>query len=365
MFMVLRNGLVAALLFCLTAASAGAQQPPAAPAAPVTEPAAPIADSRVDCRKFERLERELTRSELQTAQLCQEVSKLQAEVRAIQQTNESARGVLGQITPLSALIQAVGTVGVALIGGTIGFFFRRSFDKAQRSKIEQERLKLEQERQLEREGHNLKLFASLDGKNSVTVQFATAAALLKRIEQVRASARESAADMIECVTISDVVLSLLRDPDPSRDPSIAKFVADEIVDALGVRKSPKDKPEKEWRKAFPGAKAPFPLSDLNFQGAKLAKAYWAGVQAQRVDFYRADLSGASLAFADLSRAELYRTNLTGATLTDANLSGANLNKADLSGADLTGANLDGVKNIESAIWNEKTLWPASFTPQRG
>ncbi len=346
MLKALRTLLALIIWSCSLAAVATAQEP------------TPVAEERlVDCSRINPA-KTLTRFELQTAQLCQEVSKLQEEVQAIKTTNRTTRGVLGQLTPWTGLISAVVTLVVGGLGTILGFWFRSSFEKSQKQKLEQERI-------LQRETHNLKLFEGLSSDNR-SVQLATVSALLKRIEYIRTQPSERATSLLECITVSDVVVSVLRDPNV--DESVSKYVADEIIDALGARKSPKSNAEKAWRNALPKGPPPFPLSDLNFQRTRLRNVYWAGVQAGGTDFYMADLSGASLAFANLSQSVLYGANLTNAVLTGANLTNANLEGANLCGAKLEAANLSGVVNIDQAVfdstttWDAKTAWPVGFDP---
>lgn len=322
-------------------------------------PAPPPSEPPIDCNAAVPA-RALTKSELQTLQLCQEVSKLQEEVEAIKLANQTTKGVLGRLSPFTSLISAFATLVVGILGAAVGFIFRSSFEKVQARKLEQDRI-------IERERHNIQLFASLDSDNR-SVQLATVSALLKRIEYVRSQSTDKTSALLECVTVTDVISSVLRDP--NADETVTKYVADEIIDALGARKSPKGNPDKAWRALLPKSLAPFPLSDINFQQTRLRNAYWAGVQASGVDFFKADLRGASLAFADLSRAVLYGTDLSGATLTKANLSMANLKGANFAGARLEGANLSGARNIDDAAfdatttWDASTVWPQGFDPAR-
>jgi hypothetical protein len=116
-------------------------------------------------------------------------------------------------------------------------------------------------------------------------------------------------------------------------------------------------------------------------GANLTGANLYGAHLWDAKLMEANLTGANLENANLRWAELMRAYLSGAKLADANLSGANLTGANLTGADLSGADLRYAKlsganlmdavltganltdaNLESAKWNDKTRWPAGFTP---
>ena len=77
----------------------------------------------------------------------------------------------------------------------------------------------------------------------------------------------------------------------------------------------------------------------------------------------ADLRGANLVGADLRGANLVGADLRGADLRGANLVGADLRGAYLVGADLRGAYLYGA-NLRRAYWNECTIWPNGFRPER-
>lgn len=111
------------------------------------------------------------------------------------------------------------------------------------------------------------------------------------------------------------------------------------------------------------------LSDGDFTGANMSRAFLNGTDLSRAKLMRATiqnaelsfahLSGADLSGADLSGSLLYRTNLTGANLTGANLSRAVLINADLTGANLTGAILTEA-DMQQAILRDADLTRASF-----
>ena len=100
------------------------------------------------------------------------------------------------------------------------------------------------------------------------------------------------------------------------------------------------------------------LHGADLYGANLSGANLYGADLRGANLYGADLRGADLRGANLYGADLRGANLYGADLRGADLDGANLYGADLHEANLTGANLDG------AYWNEYTIWPNGFRPER-
>ncbi|RFU21308.1 pentapeptide repeat-containing protein [Geodermatophilus marinus] len=94
-----------------------------------------------------------------------------------------------------------------------------------------------------------------------------------------------------------------------------------------------------------------------------------GLDLSRTDLRRADLQGARLDGASLWAARLEGADLRGAHLRNSILEEANFGRvdpsserfhrgADLSGADLTGARLDGAYNLDVAMTEGATGWPA-------
>lgn len=136
------------------------------------------------------------------------------------------------------------------------------------------------------------------------------------------------------------------------------------------------------------------MSDANLVGADLTEAvvidaYLDGADASGATFFNAFLTGTSFYYTNLRGANLtYATadgalfvgadmvgaNLAGAILTDAMLTGSNLTDANLVAADLTGVVLSGqtadggtgedldVPILDNVCYDERTLWPAGFTP---
>jgi uncharacterized protein YjbI with pentapeptide repeats len=75
-----------------------------------------------------------------------------------------------------------------------------------------------------------------------------------------------------------------------------------------------------------------------------------------VNLSEANLKGA------IFPSSLFMIDLTGADLTGADLSRANLSRANLIGANLTGANLTGIRNIDTAIINNTTIFDKEQIP---
>jgi uncharacterized protein YjbI with pentapeptide repeats len=93
------------------------------------------------------------------------------------------------------------------------------------------------------------------------------------------------------------------------------------------------------------------MTGIDASGAILDRANMVAVEAGRVDFRAARLNSAALVGA----------NLRDCDFTGADLRHANLTRAMLRGADLRRALLDGAV-LRSAIYDERTRWPAGFSP---
>lgn len=314
----------------------------AQPARAQTGPPAP--ERAVTCRDID-LTRPMTGEELRDAQMCQELQKLREEVTSLQVANSATRSGLGFLLPWSGIVGGLAAALAALLVPTIGILVRNSFEKSQRQK-------LEQERSLQREQHNLKLMEGLGSANRA-VQLASISSLLRRIDELKR--RSTRADETEIKTLSDVVVSVLRDP--QIDEGVSKYLADEIVNVFDLRIV--DQSQR-------GSGGVLSLREFNLSRARLKDVYWADVYASGVDLYQADLSGASLRGADLSKAILYETNMQDAVLRGANLRGANLKRINLRGADLSGADLTDATYLEASsldertTWSAQTKWPAGF-----
>jgi uncharacterized protein YjbI with pentapeptide repeats len=350
-------------------------------------------------------------SELQNRKLGAEVSKLQAETAALRAVDDRTKW-------WTTVFAAAGSIIVALVGGAFTYVITRMgrrFDQLQkeleekrsereRARREQDerldRLKLRQEREHARELHNLRLFQDL-GHSSHRARLAAAAVLLDRLQRLSVPLPDderSPLEMAETPLIRKVLVAVLKRQDRLADPqagtaarekgeagpadsaeaatseaALRKYIADELVVTLGARFQPDRRPRDF---------GPSPLGEgREFQKCDLADAYWAFVDARRIDFFAADLTKASLRGAALQEAVLYEARLVSAVMRDADLRNANLMGADLRGADLRnadlrganlqGADLDGANltgaNLEGAVINTEiiqrfrpTVWPKPF-----
>lgn len=329
--------------------------------------------SEIVCSELQNLDRPLSDSQLQTALLCQEVAKLHEERRTIQAANRAAYGRLGWLIPWTGIIAAGVSLIVAVVIPGTGVLLQRYLHRSQQAKLSQEKFlqedanalqtKLQREAHdlqmtLQREAHNFELMKGLGESNNKSVQLASISSLLRRIEALRRNGPPGVEQTGEYRTIADIVVSVLRNPE--MDVSVSKYVADEMIGVFDLRKG---------GAAVPTNAAPAALRQYNMQEARLSKAYWADVVADDVDFFGADLSGASLRGASMKRAVFYDTDLRKAVLVNACLHEANFYGADLRGARLDGADFTGASNLDAAQfdsatrWNEKTIWPAGFTPR--
>ena len=326
-----------------------------------TSPVAPATTAppaSVECRDLKDLDRPLTPEQLQAAQVCQEVAKLKEEVAAIRAANRVSTQGLGPLIPWTGVITGLISGFIALIVGVLGFTLRGSYERSQRDKLHQERL-------LQREEHNLRLMEGLGSPNRA-VQLASVSSLLRRIEEIRTHGDRNARGAFEFKTLSDVVVSVLRDP--AIEESVSKYLADEMISVFDLRGAPQSDSEPSPRGASAAGAKALRLRDFNLQRTRLRNVYWADVSATEVDFFKADFTGASLRRANLQGAILYEADLREAVLAEANLTGANLQGADLrgarlAGANFTGANLSDARFDHTTRWDDHTIWPDGFRPQ--
>lgn len=340
---------------CL-ATPASAQE---APASAQDVKAPPSETERVVCTELRNLDQPLTKQQLDTARLCQEIAKIREEVRTVETTNRaSSTPFFGWLIPWAGAVTGILTVLFAAMVPAAGFVAGSSFQTSQKKKLEQEEKKLEQERILQRDGHNLELLKGV-GSSSRAVQLASISSLLRRIEEILRSNAKDGHRSSEYRTIADIVVSVLRDPEI--DDSVAKYLADQMVKVLGMRTSAATTGGGDALAAN--------LRDFNLQQTRLFNVDWADVSAEGVDFFQANLSKASLRRANLAGAVLYEADLRDAVLVDANMKGANLQGADLRGARLSGTDFSGAVHLDKAVidksttWDERTIWPAEFTPR--
>lgn len=370
-------------LFGLVAAAALAQ-PPAptgpAPAAPGVQVPAAAAGEPIDCEDFDPA-RTYPDDRLQALKLCQEILKLQEEVKTL---SSGPLGSIGQWLP-----PVVGAI-VGFLATIVGFSFQRSMQSGQKKKteIETEKLKLEADK-LKQE-RLISLMAGL-GAEKLPQQFGAASALFQRAEEAlthagpmllhigvagsggpdsashhdrdealqRTVQQEAAA---EFRTLAKVLVTLIRAAD--LDQKVTKYIAEEIAGLFRLR----------GRKSAEGLPDVCNLATHSLQNAKLIDVFWADVFAEGVDFFGADLTKSSFRRARLAGAIFYEATLDGVVFRDADLTGVNftgakgLGSADFRGADLSGASFANVEGFASARldaqtrWNDKTVWPQGFTP---
>jgi hypothetical protein len=288
---------------------------------------------------------------LETQKLRAEIEKLRIEVESLHITNEALDLRTRRV---STWLGAFGGIAGAIIGAAGLLGLGLGLNRTQKSKLEQERV-------LGREKHNMELFQNL-GHESLRVQLAAASVLIQRLEGFR-SARLSPAEQLEKRTIIQVLIAVTKKntegaPAPSETqlplsevfqvpkknaedarthPALLKLIADNLVKAMNAVEDSEDK-----KKKLQGTRSS-PLKEFDFQKVQFPNAWWKGINARGVDFFRADLSHAGLANALLEGATLYEVNFRGSVLREADLREADLRKADLRDADLSGAKLEGAK----------------------
>lgn len=322
-------------------------------AAPLTaqEPNAPPSEAeKMLCTSLQDLDQPLTEDQLRTARLCREIEKLREEIKTAETTNSAISNNFGFLIPWAGVITGLLTALLAVMVPLAGILIRGSFERSQQRKFEQERV-------LQREAHNLQLMEGIGSANRA-IQLASVSSLLRRVQELRESDK-NAKNTTEYRTIADMIVSVLRDP--QIDIAVSKYLADEMVNVFKMHVN--ERPEGA------AALAATKLADFNMQRTRLANVYWAKVVADKVDFFGADLSEASLRGASLIDTVFYEANLRGAVLESATLKGANLQGAILAGARLGGTDFTGAVNLDKAVfdastkWDERTIWPAGFTPQ--
>ncbi len=234
---------------------------------------------------------------------------------------------IGEITGVIGVI----SVTIAVISAAIQY----SWHITQSQHLHNEDERLHQEARFHRESHNLKLFEALSSDNH-RLQLAAAAVLAERL--VSNEENKEA----ENRTIIRALLAVTKDlrksvDDPIVPMEISKFVAD-VVKTHGQ-----------------------PLKQFDLQNTRLSGAWWKGVDASEVDFWRADLSYVGMRNAILRCSVLVEAKLDGSVLAGADLTNARLERASLLGTDLRESKLEGA-NFAGAIYNDSTLFPEGFDP---
>jgi hypothetical protein len=350
-----------------------------------------------------------------------QVRKLDAEVRKLEAEIASIRAVDERTTWWTTVLTAIGTMVGAVVGGIFTFVITRigqRFNELQkdletkRSERDEARReqdarlsgeKLRQEREHAQELHNLRLFQDL-GHVSHRARLAAAAVLLHRLRKLENPSEQdekpNPREIAEAPLIKKVLIAVLKRGDPSEEQSgaeevvadvasrtsegaLRKYIADELVETLGVRFAPRGAALEQALEQRPVEFGDSRLGEgREFQKCDLTDAYWAFVDARRLDFFGSDLTKISLRGAALQEAVFYEAILFDATLRDAdlrkaNFMGADLRQADLRNANLRGANLQGANlggtnllgaDLEGAVINtdairrfRATQWPEKFT----
>jgi Pentapeptide repeats (8 copies) len=304
------------------------------PLAPAPQPADPrpqaaVLGSATGCEGID-IAQPLDAESLRRVQLCEEIKKLQEEVKSLQAA--APWGPWPQI-----LAGGLGGGILALVAALVGWLFQNSLSTVQKQKLRQERF--------------MSLMEGLGAPN-LPEQFGSVSALLQRTKELRNASDKKNASEFEMLVKAQV--AILRAG--KLDPAVIKYLAEGIVDVLQLRKA-QDRP------------APvFNLKTYGLSNAKLHDVFWADLYAEGVEFFGADLTKASLKQARLAGAVFYQADLKSTVLRNADLSGANFTEAKLDGADLRGAilvgatGLDSAKYLALARWDETTVWPAGFTP---
>lgn len=197
--------------------------------------------------------------------------------------------------------------------------------------------RLRQEEAIHRESHNLRLFEALASGNN-QLQLAAAAVLAERLApSIRHDTKA------EHRVIIRAFLAVTKDlrsssSDPGTPPELSKFVADQIA-----------------------RNHKLPLSQFDWQNSQVQGAWWEGIQASNVDFWRANLRNVGMRGANLENSVFVEAKLDGAVLVNANLNGARLQRASLRGANLAGAKVVNT-NFSGAKYDRNTKLPEGFDP---
>jgi uncharacterized protein YjbI with pentapeptide repeats len=260
-----------------------------------------------------------------------ELYKLEQEVESLRISNEA---LSRRDKWLTTWLTAIGGI---LVGGFIPILVLILTHNLNRTLNETQKQKLEQERKLGREEQLLKVFNDL-GDDKPTVRIGAIAVLVQRMRTL--SELKDKADKEEKEDLRTIVSVLISASKHESEENIQKYIADGLAEGLNARLH---NVGDTTAKALPQKS---PLEGYDFQGAQLQNAWWYGIDARGVDFYKANLGRAGLRNAVLRGAVLKNANLTGATLSDADLStlktndaAANDRKTDLQGAQLFRAKL--------------------------
>lgn len=229
---------------------------------------------------------------------------------------------------ISEVVSVVGVISgtVAILSAAIPFSWR--FIQSQR---------LHQEELIHRESHNLKLFEALSSDNH-QLQLAAAAVLAERLTSNSLKNAEAEHRIIIRALLAVTKNMGSSSNEPVVPIEISKFVADSIVKNREI-----------------------PLKQFDWQNTRLTGAWWEGVNASEIDFWRADLSQAGFRKVIFRKSVLVEAKLDRSVLVGADLTDARLERASLLGTDLRETKLEGA-NFAGAIYNDRTRFPDGFDP---
>jgi hypothetical protein len=210
-----------------------------------------------------------------------------------------------------------------------------------------QRLQLAQNEIFHREAHNLNVFKNLADPNGGT-QMAGAAILIERLTKTPKKEFE----ISERRAIIRTMISITKYEGASTE--FCKTVADNVPRALGVLDVPKTRLN---------SRSPSPMREFDWQGVRLYRAFWRGIDARQVDFFGARLVDVGMRDAHLSGAIFKEAVLIECFFEGADLSGADLREADLRGSNFRRTNLQEAK-LEGAIYDETTMFPDGFSPEK-
>jgi hypothetical protein len=206
-----------------------------------------------------------------------------------------------------------------------------------------QRLQMDQAEIFHREAHNLNVFKNLSEANG-GMQMAGAAVLIERLAETPKKKFEKS----ERNAIIRTMISVTKYEGASTE--LCKTVADHVPRALGVLERPRDRL---------GPRSP--MLDFDWQGVRLYRAFWRGIDARGVDFFGASLVEMGMRNAHLSGAIFKDAVVHNCVLEGADLSGADLRGADLRESRLRGAILKDAR-LEGALYDQKTTFPDGFDP---
>lgn len=242
-----------------------------------------------------------------------------------------------------------------------------------------------------RETHTLELFKALS-TNNPQLQLAAASVLVERLKRLMEKRNKTRIDRSEEDSIEYALHSLLKSEasEPTDrgaasshrgvSPQLAKYIGEQLVrlnlaqPLVGGRPPDVEREEATYLKWLDRKDLPSepPLKRFDWQKVKIVEAWWPGLDARGVDFFKAELMNCGMRYANLKDAVFYEANLSGTKLNCANLSGANfydanIERVDFRGARLSRADFSHAKNIDKARWQNatycpETKFPAGFAP---